>query len=99
MTRATILLAALIALQGAPAAAQGNCGTHATMIASLDQKYGEVRLGAGLSGPQSVFEIWASDEPPYTWTILKVYPSGKACLMASGEGWLTGPPVAPGDPV
>ncbi len=96
--RATILLAALIALYGAPAAAQMACGTHASMIASLDLKFGETRRGFGLSGPKLIFEVWASDETG-TWTILQVYPSGTACLMASGKYWQTAPPVAPGEPL
>ena len=101
--RATILLAFVIALHGAPVAAgltvaQTFCGSHASMIARLDMQYGESRRGSGLSGPQSGFEIWASDEPPFTWTILKVYPSGLSCLMASGNGWQSDPPVAPGAP-
>ena len=94
-----LLLAILVALAfGGSAVAQQTCGIYASMIASLNLKYGESRRGAGLSGPQSIFEIWASAEPPFTWTILKVYPSGKACLMASGKGWQTDPPVAPDNP-
>ncbi len=94
-----LLLAMLVAFAlGGPAVAQQACGTHASMIAQLDLRYGETRHGIGLSGPQSAFEVWVSDETG-TWTILKVYPSGQACLMASGEGWKTDPPVVPGDPV
>ncbi len=95
--RATILLAALIALYGAPAAAQIACGTRDIVVEKLDRKYGETRRGGGLSGPTMVFEIWASDKPPYTWTILKTAPNGWACIMAVGEGWQPDPPVAPGE--
>ncbi len=92
-----IPLALLAALHGAPAAAQMACGSHASMIAQLDLKYGEVRLGAGLAGPTAIFEIWAS-EATGTWTILKTTPNGWACVMAQGDGWQTDPPAAPGDP-
>ncbi len=99
MTRwATILLGALIALYGTPVGAQMACGSHASMMAQLDMKYGEVRRGWGLAGPTAIFEMWASDVPPYSWTILKVYPSGWACVVAVGDGWEANPPVAPGDP-
>ena len=82
---------------GGPAVAQSNCGTHATITMNLDMQYGESRHGIGLSGPGSAFEIWANDETG-SWTILKVYPSGQACWMASGEGWEVDPPVPPGKP-
>ncbi len=92
-----IMVAMLAGLAfGGGAAAQTTCGTHASMIASLDLKYSETRRGFGLSGPTMAFEVWASDETG-TWTILKVYTSGMACLMASGKYWQTDPPVAPGE--
>ncbi len=94
-----LLIAMLVAFAfGGPAVAQGTCGTHANMMAQLDMKYGETRRGAGLSGPQSIFEMWASSEGERTWTILQVYPSGMACVRASGNDWETDPPVVPGDP-
>ncbi len=93
-----ILLALLVVLSGVPVAAQMVCGTHARVMAQLDMKYGEVRRGFGLAGPAAIFEIWASDEPPYTWTILKITPNGWACVMAVGDGWQADPPVPPGDP-
>ncbi len=102
MTRwATILLVVLIALYGAPAAAQMACGTRDSVVEKLGDKYGEVRRGGGLAGPTAIFEIWASDKPPFTWTILKITPNKWARIMAVGDGWHddTGdPPVPPGDP-
>ena len=97
MTRALIIAALILGIT-TPAQAQMACDTRDYVITKLGEKYGETRRGVGLSGPASVFEIWASDEKPYTWTILKVFPSGKACLMSSGKGWQADPPVAPGDP-
>ncbi len=98
MIRLIIMVAMLAGLPGGGgAAAQTTCGTHASMIASLDMKYSETRRGGGLAGPSAVFEIWASDNPPFTWTILKVMPNGMACVMAVGEDWQTDPPVAPGE--
>ncbi len=96
--RATILLAFLIALYGAPAAAQMACGTRDSVVEKLGEKYGETRRGGGLAGPTMVFEIWASGEPPYTWTILKITPNGWTCIMAVGDGWYDDPPVEPGAP-
>ncbi len=46
-----------------------------------------MRRGGGLAGPTAIFEIWASDKPPHTWTILKTTPNGLTCIMAVGDGW------------
>ncbi len=86
MTRwTTILLASLIALQGAPVAAQMACGSHASIMIQLDRDYGEVRQGRGLTG-LTILELWVS-EATGTWTILDVYPSGMACVKAVGKLW------------
>ena len=93
-----LLFAILVAFAfGGSAVAQLGCGTYASMIAQLDMKYGEVRLGAGRS-PTKIFELWASAETG-TWTILEVFASGMACMRAAGEGWTVDPPVAWGSPI
>ncbi len=98
MTRwATTLLAAIIAIQGAPAAAQMGCGQRDKMIRQLDQEYGETRLGVGIVSGAVVIEVWTSSEAG-TWTILKSYVSGLSCVMAVGKGWQNDPPVLPGTP-
>ncbi len=79
------------------AGAQSTCGPHTGMIASLDLKYSEVRLGVG-SGRTTLFEVWANAETG-TWTILEVFASGMACVSAAGKNWRSGSPVAPGSPV
>ncbi len=100
MTRwLSIPLAALIALPGAPVAAQMACGKRDFVVEKLSEKYGETRRGGGLAGPTAIFEIWASDKPPYTWTILSTTPNGWACIMAVGDGWQDDPPVTPKVPV
>ena len=95
--RATILLAALIALYGAPAAAQMACDTRDTVVAKLYNNYGETRRGGGLAGPTALFEIWASYVTG-SWTILKTTPNGWTCIMAVGDGWHDDSPVPPSDP-
>ena len=93
-----LLFAILVALAfGGPAVAQQGCGTYAGMIAQLDMKYGEVRLGSGRS-PSKIFELWVSEETG-TWTILEVFRGGMACMRAAGENWTVDPPVPPGAPV
>ncbi len=86
MLRVFILTALLTVLCGSPLLAQRVCGLHAAMAAKLDMSYGEVRHGWGISGPQSIVEVWANDETG-TWTILVVYTDGTACVRASGHVW------------
>ena len=83
--RVSILLAAFIALHGAPAAAQAVCDNRDAMVKKLTDRYGEVQMSRGLGG-DVVLEVWANCKTG-TWTILKTYPKGRACLMAAGDGW------------
>ncbi len=82
------------------AQAQMACGTRDSVLATLGDKYGDVRRGIGLAGPTAIYEIWASDATG-TWTILKTMPNGFTCVMAVGDGWHddSGEAIAAGDPV
>lgn len=96
------LLALLIALHGAPAAAQMACGTRADMVRHLEDEYGETRRGFGLAGPMVAFEVWANSETG-TWTLLRTHPNGVSCFLTGGEGWQDddgqdAEPPTPGEP-
>lgn len=69
------------------ATAQTACGNRATIYSQLTKEYGEVRIGMGLAGPSALYEIWASSESPFTWTMLKVSPNGWTCIMSVGDSW------------
>ncbi len=62
------------------------CGFYASMRVRLNRDYGEILHGWGISSPQTKVEIWANDETG-TWTILVVYPDGRACVRAAGNIW------------
>jgi hypothetical protein len=85
-----VLTAALVfgMLAAAPpvAHAQSSCGDRTAMVEQLSRIYGEERKGAGIVGQTALFEIWASDVTG-SWTILKTYPNGTACLVAAGGNW------------
>ncbi len=82
----------------AQAQAQTACGKRADMVEDMRQIYGEVRRGYGVSISEgSVFEVWASDVTG-TWTILKTYPNGVACVVEVGENWHDAEPTLTGDP-
>ncbi len=85
---AVTLAAALILGMAAPPAAQAQmfCDTRDSIVETLGEKYGETRRGGGLAGPTTIFELWTS-EATGTWTILKTYPNGVACVVAVGDGW------------
>ncbi len=91
-----VLTAALVfgMLATAPPAAhaQSACGDRTAMVEQLSRAYGEARKGAGLAGQAALFEIWVSDVTG-SWTILKTYPNGMACLIADGENWRDDAPV------
>ncbi len=80
MTRwATILLAALIALHGAPVAAHGTCGPRDSFIAQLAMRYGEVRQGGVLPNSIMPREFYASERTG-GWTILKSHMRDRSCI-------------------
>ena len=81
----TALLIASLA-PGPAAEAQTACGPRDQLVTKLEDGYGESRLGAGLRGSASIFEIWASASSG-TWTILVTNTEGISCVMASGESW------------
>ncbi len=92
MIRAFLLsLAALVACT--PATAQMSCAPHDRIVAGLEQRYGEVRQGAGLRLGEMI-ELWAS--PEGTWTLVAVRADGLACIVADGTDWMADAPEAKG---
>ncbi len=86
------LVFGMVATAPPVAQAQLGCGDRTAMVEQLSRTYGEMRKGAGLAGQVALFEIWASKFTG-TWTILKSYPNGMACVVAMGENWQDDAPV------
>ena len=88
MIRRTILaLVALVTMYASSAGAQATCGDRTSMVEKLVNKYHEMQMGLGLRrGGSRLIEVWANCTTG-TWTIMKIYPDGTACVMAVGEGW------------
>tara|TARA_R110002051_G_scaffold136488_5_gene209146 strand:+ start:895 stop:1212 length:318 start_codon:yes stop_codon:yes gene_type:complete len=78
--------AMLLATYTAQAQTATTCGDHATIVARLASQFGERRMGMGLSGPNSVLEIFASDETG-TWSITITSAGGPTCLVAAGQSY------------
>ncbi|QDL92559.1 hypothetical protein FDP22_12660 [Paroceanicella profunda] len=82
-----LLLALGLSLMPGPTLAQGMaCGDRTAIVQRLAEKYGEARRGIGLQRDAGVLEVYASDATG-TFTIIITMPSGKACLVAAGDGW------------
>ena len=78
-------IVATIVLHGAPASAQAMCGNRIEMVENLADKYGEEQMSLGMAG-SNLFETWANCLTG-TWTILKTFPNGRACLVVWGGNW------------
>ncbi|MEW9920500.1 S-adenosyl-L-homocysteine hydrolase [Marimonas sp. MJW-29] len=81
------VLALAFALAAAPSAqAQEVCMTADEMKAALIDWYGE----RPISEPTETNEqIWVSQETG-TWTMIRMFSDGNACVLAQGDGWMTG---------
>ncbi len=77
-----------------PTLAQTVCGERTRFIERLDQRYREAPAALGMIDNGSVLELLTSSNG--TWTILVTAPSGKTCMVASGENWETLPKLARG---
>ncbi len=80
------LALAFVAALGGPAGAQMVCGERKSVVAQLEEKYGETRRSIGVQDGRGIIEVYASDKTG-TWTILVTNTDGKTCLMAAGEGF------------
>lgn len=71
-------------LMTVPVAAQQQCGDVAGVSELLATRYGEqVAIIAVSDG--AVFQIWGNPQSG-TWTIVRLDPTGMACVMAYGGG-------------
>ena len=75
----------IIAFQADPVAAQQVCGERATLMTHLEQKFSEQPIAMGLTAKGAVLEVLTS--PSGSWTFLVTEPSGRTCMVASGENW------------
>ena len=90
MHRPLLACACLLPLLAAalPAAAQQQprCAPRAQVLDVIESRYRESRRAIGLTGSQTVMELYAS-EATGSWTLVVTLPSGLSCLVASGQGF------------
>ena len=98
MWRGYTFLAAGIALAAlsTPTRAQAPCEQRAKIVSALLQQFEEVPVGAGITPNGQLLELFAS--PKGSWTMLLSHPSGRSCMIATGEDWheLADQPKTPG---
>lgn len=70
-----------------------SCADRDKIVNRLETAYGEVRQSVGLGTNNSMMEVFASEETG-TWTITVTLPSGKTCLLASGQAFEALPAAA-----
>ncbi len=79
-----------------PASAQQACATHESAAKQLEKQFDEMVVGRGLGNSgKAMFELFLSEKG--SWTVVVSEPSGRSCILASGESWQQ-MPLLIGDP-
>lgn len=79
-------LAAAQILSAAPAPAQGiPCAPRESLLRFVIDQRGETRQATGTAGRGAQMALFASEAG--SWTMVLFLPDGRACLLASGEGF------------
>ena len=62
-----------------------NCDAYDSIVKHLSKNYQESRAATAVTANGVVMEVLSS--PEGTWTLIMVWPNGRACFYASGDGW------------
>ncbi len=62
------------------------CADYRTIVELLARRYDERPLSLGLGDDGSVVELFTSKEGD-SWTMLRVAPNGRSCVLATGKNW------------
>ncbi len=90
------VLASALLLAVQPANAQQVCAPHEKTALQLKKNFDEQVVGRGLTpNGKAMFELFVSESG--SWTVLASDPSGRSCVVASGESWQH-TPLLVGDP-
>jgi hypothetical protein len=91
-----LIVLALVTPPAFSQTAQPNCAGLADALAGLARNYGEEPRVTALMTGGNMLIITAA--PGGGWTALDVQPDGRACIVASGEGFGTVEPKPQGEP-
>ena len=79
--------------RGDPAATV--CARHDAMTKYLSVSYAEQRLNLALDANGNMVEVYSSNQG--SWTMVVITPAGVACVVATGEAWISLNPRPPSD--
>ena len=85
---AAATLAAMFFMTTGAAAQRAVCLEHDKLAKTLDGRYSEKPVAAGLDSAGKLLEIFASADGA-TWTVIMTSPEGTSCVIAAGEQWLS----------
>jgi hypothetical protein len=63
------------------------CAPRAQLVEKLKAEFNEEPQAIGVTHSGGLFEILSSESG--TWTVLATGPNGVACLVLSGDGWMS----------
>lgn len=88
MTARLLAVFAFACLYGVPAFAQtGQCGSHAVMAQTFEERFGEEVVYDGVSGSGTfIIELFVNAETK-TFSVLITDARGYACMVAAGKEW------------
>jgi hypothetical protein len=84
---AAAVVAAGALFAATPPARAGPCGLREQLIKDLADTYKEKRVAMALTATGDLLEIFVSRGG--TWTAVVSKPSGRACIVAAGETWIS----------
>lgn len=93
----TVLLCCAASLTPARAAspiAEIVCAPRAEMETRLQRRFGAVRDGVGMLGPDQVMELWSSPRSG-DWALVMRYAGGQSCIVTMGSDWQPLEPEGP----
>jgi len=65
-----------------------NCQEREKLVQTLETRYNETLISAGLQGPEQLLEVWSAQDTG-SFTILITKPNGISCVVASGKNWIS----------
>ncbi|MGB1006394.1 MAG: hypothetical protein ACPGVX_04420 [Thalassobaculaceae bacterium] len=71
------------------------CARHDTLTKHLSASFAEQPLNLALDANGNMVEVYSSHQG--SWTMVVITPAGVACVVATGEAWITLRPKPPGD--
>ena len=86
MFKSLLLTMCLLMVGAGYTVTEQSCGSYVTMKAKLKGKYHEVKRGAYYESDRALIEVWSNGDGG-TWTILRVYANGTACVVAAGVAY------------